>query len=913
MAGRGGYRRAGRILWLISWIVPAAAQDAPAARAEPSLQELVERAEADLADVTDALTRGGLTTAQWPEFERRLQRLAASATAQQDAIGKRLATVREALRPLTDRLDILRQEETALVDDLTGLPEAAAATPEQQQARAEHERRQRELSAERQRLDAAREPLRQQEVELVGLLEQARTLEIQVREAQQTVALGWQAAQLADALAALEAKAADDGLDAAALSAALAEALALREQAAGRRDALQAELAADEGGDPPRSVAAQRRLEHGVEQANLNLQRAEQLVASLQATSQAATAAKLLQHDENVVATASRLVTEPQDWAGFGQRLVLHGTGLGSVRSAERAAGLLLLLLAIPLGRWGRRRLLAAAEAQQPTRFGPTLLRALYASLARHAVALAVVGIAAALMSQIEAQTATRPPLTTAVYAILLFLALRTVMRTFLAPFPPATALTALGPEREYDVARRISVLVLVGVFGLSLFTAAAALQMPDAPFRLGRAAFVVLWSINLSWLLLLLGRLPRVARYGRALRVAVFGLLTVAVGAELTGFHNLASWLLVGVVGTAALSPLLWVARRLAAELLDGLNYGSLRWTATPRGWLGLQPGDRLPGLGWLRFVVGAVIYLACAAALVRLWTSPAGFETVRRLLRQGVTVGSLTLQPDQVAGGVLVFASLMFVSHAFRRGLEHALAQQGQLDQGARAATATLLGYVAFAVSGLIGITISGLDLTKLAVVLGALSVGIGFGLQNIVNNFVSGLILLFERPIRVGDWIRVGEVEGYVKKLSVRSTEIQGFDKQETIVPNSDLISQSVMNLTRYDAMGRVIIQVGVAYGSDVRLVERLLHEVASEHPEVADDFPGYPMVLFIGFGDSSLDFELRVMLRDIKTKLTVTSDLNFAVHDKFAAHHVEIPFPQRDVWIRSDSHADATSPQ
>jgi len=891
-----------RALLLLLLVAPVAAKTAPTTT-EPSLGERLARTRADLSELTEALAQGGLTAAQWPEFERRVVQLAASATAQEEAIGAQLAGVREALRPLTDRLDALRVEETTLVDALAKLP------PADRQARAGHEQRQRELAAERARLDAAREPLRSRETALVALLVAARRLESDLGQAQEEVTQRRAAAQLASELAGLETAAERAGLDAGALAAELAAALALREQAVARRDALQSELASVQqrlaglGPTSPEAAAEDRlerasldaqlrRLSQGLVDGNLTLQRAEQLVASLQARTQAASAARLLQREPNVVATASEVVSEPQDWAGFGQRLVLHGTGFAALGPAERVAGLLLLLLGVPLGRRARRSLLAAADRCEPTRFGPTLLRALYASLARHAVPLVVVGVAAALMSQIAAQTATRPPLSAAVYGLLSFLLLRAVLRTFLAPFPPAESFTAVGREREYEVARRIGVLVLVGVFGLALFTAADALNMPAGPYRLGRAAFVVLGSINLSWLLLLLGRLPKVARYGRALRLAVFGLLALAVGAELMGYHNLAAYVLIGVVGTAALSPLLWVARRLADEFLDGLQYGRLRWSEAPRGWLGLQPGDRLPGMAWLRFLAGAGIYLICAGVLLRLWTSPTGFEAFRRRLGQGVTVGSLTLQPDQVIAGLLVFAALMVLSHAFRHGLDHQLAQRGQLDQGARAATATLLGYLAFAVSALVGVTVSGLDLTKFAVVLGALSVGIGFGLQNIVNNFVSGLILLFERPIRVGDWIRVGEVEGYVKKLSVRSTEIQGFDQQETIVPNSDLITRSVVNLTRYDATGRVTIRVGVPSGSDVRLVERLLYEVAASHPALAQDFPGHPLVLFVGFAGGRLEFELRVMLRDITLKPAVTSDLHFAVHDRFLEHQLVI---------------------
>jgi len=195
------------------------------------------------------------------------------------------------------------------------------------------------------------------------------------------------------------------------------------------------------------------------------------------------------------------------------------------------------------------------------------------------------------------------------------------------------------------------------------------------------------------------------------------------------------------------------------------------------------------------------------------------------------------------------------------------------------------------------------AGVDFSGLALIAGALSVGIGFGLQNIVNNFVSGLILLFERPIKRGDWIVVGNTEGYVKKISVRSTIIQTFDWSDVIVPNSELISSQVTNWMLYNIYGRVIVPVGVAYGSDTGLVKELMLEVANSHPRViTDGSVPEPLVLFKEFGDSSLNFELRCFIRDIDYRIRTRSDLNFAIDAIFRKNGVEIPFPQRDVHVR-----------
>jgi small-conductance mechanosensitive channel len=180
----------------------------------------------------------------------------------------------------------------------------------------------------------------------------------------------------------------------------------------------------------------------------------------------------------------------------------------------------------------------------------------------------------------------------------------------------------------------------------------------------------------------------------------------------------------------------------------------------------------------------------------------------------------------------------------------------------------------------------------------------VGIGFGLQNVVNNFVSGLILLFERPIKTGDWVVVGETEGFVKRIRIRSTQIQTFDRADVIVPNSDLISHQVTNWMLYDPLGRIKVRVGVAYGSDTEKVRDILLEVASGHDMVIKDGSApEPQVLFRGFGDSSLDFELRCHIDHIDYRLLVISDLNFAIDKAFREHGIEIPFPQRDIHVQT----------
>lgn len=205
------------------------------------------------------------------------------------------------------------------------------------------------------------------------------------------------------------------------------------------------------------------------------------------------------------------------------------------------------------------------------------------------------------------------------------------------------------------------------------------------------------------------------------------------------------------------------------------------------------------------------------------------------------------------------------------------------------------------------LISLRTIGVSFTSLAIIFGGLSIGIGFGLQNVVSNLISGLILIFERPIKIGDLVEIMDVNifGRVTSINLRSTVIMALDEKEIIVPNSQLITEPVHNLTHFNARFRVRVQVGVSYGSDVQRVKAILLEVAHAHPEVIKEptsemeFVTAPLVRFINFGESSLDFELLAWIPDSFMRFDVASDLHFMVWEKFKEYGIKIPFPQRDV--------------
>ncbi|MBU0984360.1 MAG: mechanosensitive ion channel [candidate division Zixibacteria bacterium] len=212
------------------------------------------------------------------------------------------------------------------------------------------------------------------------------------------------------------------------------------------------------------------------------------------------------------------------------------------------------------------------------------------------------------------------------------------------------------------------------------------------------------------------------------------------------------------------------------------------------------------------------------------------------------------------------------------------------------------TRIGHYAVMVIGtMFAFQFVGLDLSSLTVVFGLLSVGIGFGLQNITSNFISGVILLFERPIKVGDRVTVGDVEGDVAAIGMRATTINSLQNITIIVPNSEFISAQVTNWSYGDPKIRVDINVGVSYNSDLDTVIKALSEVAEEHPRILSTIK--PQVLLMAFGDSSWDMQLRFWLASPDGLYRVRSDINCAIVRKFREHGVEIPFPQRDLHVRS----------
>ncbi len=267
-------------------------------------------------------------------------------------------------------------------------------------------------------------------------------------------------------------------------------------------------------------------------------------------------------------------------------------------------------------------------------------------------------------------------------------------------------------------------------------------------------------------------------------------------------------------------------------------------------------------------------------------------------------VPIGGTNFTLSMLLYLIILLVLLVYFSGRLKFWLVDRLLAHTSVDIGVRQAVGSILRYVIIAVGFVVILQTSGIDLSALTVLAGALGIGVGLGLQNVASNFISGLIILFERPIKVGDRVEVGGVTGNVVQISPRATTVVSNDNIAIIVPNSDFVTSSVINWSYTDRDVRFNIPVGVSYSSDPQDVKRLLLEVAAEHPGVLKQ--PQPDVLFQEFGDSSLNFVLRVWTRDYTSRPgVIRSDLNYAISDKFKERGVEIPFPQRDLHIRSSS--------
>ncbi|WP_294539465.1 DUF3772 domain-containing protein [uncultured Rhodoblastus sp.] len=379
-------------------------------------------------------------------------------------------------------------------------------------------------------------------------------------------------------------------------------------------------------------------------------------------------------------------------------------------------------------------------------------------------------------------------------------------------------------------------------------------------------------------------------------IRFAAWAATFVILAADFFGYVALAAFIVDQLVWTAVVASLLFLLLKFSGEGIDKAFRPGSRLNRGVTASLGLR-GERLQQIGVL---LGGAVFVALCAMAALLVLTPWGVASQDLLgtLQSaffGVKIGDVTLSLSSLFLALLFFALGYALTHAAQNWLENRYLPLTGLDIGLRASIRTSVGYIGILLSILFASAYLGINTEKLALVAGALSVGIGLGLQSVVNNFVSGLILLWERLIRVGDWVVIGDEQGYVRRINVRSTEIETFDRATMIVPNGNMVTGIVKNFVRGDRVSRIKIPVQAIWGSDPEKVREVLLEAARSHEEV-QGIPA-PAVLFSGFGATSLNFELVCFVEDVERASRVKSDLHYAIFKLFREAGLRMDPPQQ----------------
>ncbi len=609
-----------------------------------------------------------------------------------------------------------------------------------------------------------------------------------------------------------------------------------------------------------------------------------------------------------IAAEVRRILRSPFDWLAK----LPPGVGVQTVL----LPGVVVLILGAFLG-WGIRRSVLTFFRRDPGmlepsyayRFGSAIVEGVGNSILPGAVFAALylwVTRPGALVSGLFGEA-----LTSFLLSILFLCLVVAFVKSFLSPDQPAWRFTGQSSENAQSAYRLI--FMLAAVFSVDMFfsniesegaRSAEAMAIYSVVFGVLEGCFFVklgrgkLWQAEPAQE----GAIPQGGQAWRLLRRTARVLAVIGIAALFVGYGVLGKWLLTNLILTGLLLSIMALVRELIHELASrstGSQFMKEKLHVPPRVSETLH--------SWERVVVDPVVFIFGLLVIVPVWGVPPD-DLIRWTFQvlSGFQVGNVRISILDIFLAITVFFLAMVVARFLQRQLSVRLLERTNLPSGISHSLNAGFGYAGVIVAALLSISVTGIDLSNLALVASALSVGIGFGLQNVVNNFVSGLILLVERPIKVGDWVRVGNDEGIVKRIQFRATELETWQRASVIIPNAEIISTSVTNLTHRDQYGRVEVGVGVAYGSDVGKVREILLDVAENNIQVGQ-LPA-PTIVFRDFGASSLDFELRCFTPNVMGRLGVASDLRFEIERRLREEDIEIPFPQRVVHLMSPQKDD-----
>jgi small-conductance mechanosensitive channel len=669
----------------------------------------------------------------------------------------------------------------------------------------------------------------------------------------------------------------------------------------------------DEGSDVARDrgerETAVTQLDETQRLARALLVQSEQLTTQISDRRRASFARALFERSSGLLSPdlwTSVATTLPRDFAALN---VVAGSWMDRVRANSSFGALALLGLSMGLALAlyvGRRHIIPRLVTRDPAVLEPSQRHKLLAALG-----ILLLGTVPAVAGSFAVYAALKAvgflpqrlaPVAGTILGGLAFVAFaQALLHALIAPERPTWRLVKLS---DAAAARTVKFLVL----GASLVAVSKAIEAVNQAIAAAltftvatRGVFAVLVALVLAELLRRFAStssteeeclgpyVPTEAEIGGPLRTLGWTAVVAVLGAALVGYVAFASFLVDQIVWLAILAALLFFGTRLVDEFIGGTLKGQTRIATTLQANTGLRRKS-LAQIGVLGTGLARVMLITATALLA---LAPWGVESTDLLSQVraaffGFKIGDVTISLSSIAIALALFAGIVFATRVVQRWLDSAYLPATDLDAGLRNSILTVFGYLGFIIAGAVSFSYLGLSLEKIAIVAGALSVGIGFGLQSIVNNFVSGLILLWERPIRVGDLVVVGDGEGHVRRINVRATEIETFDRSTIIVPNSNLISGVVKNRVRGDRVGRVVIAVNVLRNADPARAAELLVQCAKDHADVLREPP--PRVFFKKIGETFLEFELVSFVPDVDFQARVQSELNFAVFQRLTAENI-----------------------
>lgn len=592
-----------------------------------------------------------------------------------------------------------------------------------------------------------------------------------------------------------------------------------------------------------------------------------------------------------VQAVSARVMAAPAQWWDANDQRRSGGTTLLQI--------LLIALVAVgllfPAQRWARRHYGIQPENTEPSTVRRTIA-AFTELIGRTAIPLATVWVAYGVLASNGWATGLVGAM---IYMLLqsfsIALLAYGLVRVLLTPRHPAWAIIPLTKGGRESLLRR-TIGFSIGIVLIGILVAPS--RVPDFGTA-GRdlviaavAAFLVLGNLGFSDPRLWRG-LPDEWRPLRLLVGLNFALNLVSVAAILLGYYGFAAFLSFGLLGTGLAISAYVLARN---AVRDGLSHLAESPESRFRAWrqgLGLNGPLSTTTQLLLGLVADILLFALLMIFLALAWgVNQATLVSYMLELFYGVSIGPVTISLGNILAAIVILIIGIGITRFLSGGLNVRLEQQSGIDPGVRNSMVTGLTYVGYLLALVAGVGAIGLDLSNLAIIAGALSVGIGFGLQNIVNNFVSGLILLIERPVKVGDWVVVGDKEGYVRRINVRSTEIETFPRASVIIPNSELISSPVMNWTHRNRLGRVDINIPLSYAVDVEKARDVLLQCLKNHDDILS-MPA-PQVIFRDFGSGQLLFALRGHIADVERRQLIESDLRFVIHKCLKDSGIGLPF-------------------